>query len=77
MAGITLAQAEEQLAAWLAASVAIAKGQSYSFSAGDQHYALTRANSAEVKTQVEFWNRKVQELTAGRTGSRFRGLSPG
>ena len=41
MAGITLAQAEAQLALWLTASEKVAKGQSYTI--GDR--SLTRADA--------------------------------
>ena len=44
MAGITLAQAQAQLDAWLAASLATATGQAYEI-AGRR---LTRANAAEI-----------------------------
>lgn len=65
MAGLTLADAEAQLAAWLAASTAVAGNQSYRI--GDR--MLTRADAAEVRKQVEFWDRQVKRLarTRGRT----------
>lgn len=67
MAGITLAQAEAQLTAWLAASTAVANNQSYSIAGR----SLTRANATEIREQIEFWEAKVQKLSRTRT-SRTR-----
>lgn len=61
MAGITLAQAEAKLSTWMDALDAVATNQSYSI--GDR--TLTRANLADVQDQVEFWDKKVRELTDG------------
>lgn len=70
MAGITLAQAEAQLATWMAANEAVARNQSYEI--GDRK--LTRADASEILKQVEFWDRKVQSLaaTAGAGAGRVR-----
>lgn len=65
--GITLAQAETQLAAYLAAEIKVLAGQSYEI-AGRR---LTRANLQEIQTGVATWNQRVQELTA-RTSGRGR-----
>lgn len=70
MAGITLAQAEAQLANWLAASEAVALNQSYSISGR----TLTRANADHIQKQVEFWDSKVKQLAAigtNRRGPRY------
>lgn len=72
MAGITLAQAQAQLDAWLAASLAVASGQKYSI--GDR--ALERADLAEINKTIERWQTKVNQLTAGRSGIRMRGITP-
>ncbi|BBK44134.1 hypothetical protein STVA_41540 [Allostella vacuolata] len=64
MAGITLAQAEAQLAAWLAASEAVARNQSYRI--GERQ--LTRADAGEVLRQVTYWDGRVQALAAAATG---------
>jgi hypothetical protein len=70
MAGITLAQAEAQLAAWLAASTAVASNQAYTIAGR----SLTRANAAEIREQVDYWDQKVKSLasTAGAAGRRTR-----
>ncbi len=72
MAGITLAQAETQLAAWLAASTAVTSGQSYTIGTRQ----LTRVNSKEILEQIEFWDSKVKELARGGSGIRVRGGTP-
>lgn len=58
MAGITLAQAEEQLAIWMAASSAVAKKQEYQI--GDR--SLTHVDAAEIREQITFWDGHVQRL---------------
>lgn len=70
MAGITLAQAEAQLTAWLAASTAVAGGQAYSIAGR----SLTRANAAEIRASIEFWDAKVQTLS--RSGRQVKGVTP-
>ena len=61
MAGITLEEAEEQLAAWLNASKEIAANQSVTI--GDK--TLTKASAAWIEKQVIFWDRQVKRLTRG------------
>ncbi len=70
MAGITLTQANAQLTAWLAASLAVANGQSYSIAGR----SLTRANAAEIREQINFWNEMVKTLTRG--GLSVKGVTP-
>ncbi|MCK9570077.1 DUF6148 family protein [Candidatus Pacearchaeota archaeon] len=72
MAGITLEQAETQLAAWLAADTAVASGQSYTIAGR----SLTRAHAAEIRTNIDYWDNKVQKLSSGRTGMSVRGVTP-
>lgn len=67
MAGITLADAESNLAAWLAASVAVASNQSYSIAGR----TLTRANAAEIREMIDYWQGWVQKLNRG-AGRRNR-----
>jgi len=61
MAGITLAQAETQLAAWLDADTKVASGQAYSIGGR----SLTRANAKEIRDNITYWNGMVQSLTRG------------
>jgi hypothetical protein len=71
MAGITLEQAQAQLDLWLAASTAVAASQSYEI-AGRK---LTRADAATIRDQVEFWDAKVQKLSAGNSRRIRYGVS--
>lgn len=69
MAGITLTQAEAQLAAWLNADVQVATNQSYSIAGR----TLTRADAAEITAKIEYWNSKVVSLSLSAQGrSRAR-----
>lgn len=69
MAGITAQQAQTQLDAYLAAETAALAGQSYEI-AGRR---LTRANLREIREGIEYWSRRVGELTTRATGrSRAR-----
>ena len=74
MAGITLAQAEAQLALYLAAETAVLSGQSYEI-AGRK---LTRANLAEIQKGIEIWNQRASVLGNQAVGrSRARTMVPG
>lgn len=72
MAGITLAQAEAKLTLWMSAEDKVAAGQEYAIGAR----RLKRADLAEVRQQVQFWDAKVKELSRGTTGMRVRGGTP-
>jgi hypothetical protein len=72
MAGITLEQAQAQLALWLAASSALASGQSYSIDTAGVRRQLTRVDAAEVRTSIDYWQRKVTELASIGAGGRRR-----
>lgn len=69
MAGITLAQSQTQLDAYLAAETAVLSGQSYEI-AGRK---LTRANLEQIQAGIKIWNERVVNLThqsAGRGRAR-------
>ena len=69
MAGITLAQAQTQLDAYLAAEIAVLGNQSYEI-AGRK---LTRANLAEIQSGINIWNSRLVALNGqanGRSRSR-------
>lgn len=70
MAGITKAQAEAQLASYLAAETAVLSGQQYEINGR----RLTRANLAEIQTGIQIWNSRVIRLTNG--GITVRGATP-
>ena len=61
---MTLAQAQAQLDAWLAASLALAAGKEHSID--DRRIRLEEG--AEVRAQIAFWQRKVGELTQQAAG---------
>lgn len=74
MAGITLAQAQTQLNAYLAAETAVLSGQRYEI-AGRM---LMRANLAEIQAGVKTWNERVMNLTRSSSGrSRSRTVVTG
>lgn len=69
MAGITLAQAQTQLNAYLAAETAVLSGQKYEI-AGRM---LMRANLAEIQQGITLWNSRVanlSRLSMGRSRAR-------
>ncbi|WP_420578792.1 DUF6148 family protein [Oceaniradius stylonematis] len=69
MAGITLAQAQAQLDAWLEASVQVARNQSYSINGR----SLTRADASDIQNQIAYWQSWVTRLTHSASGrSRIR-----
>jgi len=59
MAGITLAHAQAQLDAFMAANLAVSKGLSYTVDG----LSLTRENSAYILKQIEFWDARVKALS--------------
>ena len=65
MAGITLAQAEAQLAAYLAAETAVLGNQSYEI-AGRR---LTRADLATIQEGIKLWSARVDTLAASSAGT--------
>lgn len=68
MVGITLADAEAQLAIWIAASTAVARNQSYTV----KDRSLTRANAKEIRENIAFWNDWVLRLSrVGKARTRY------
>lgn len=67
---ITLAQAEAQLALWIAADAKVAQGQA--FTIGER--SLTRAKSDEIQRRIDYWQAQVNRLTRG--GIVVRGVTP-
>lgn len=72
MAGITLADAQTALAAWLAAEIKVTAGQEYSI--GTRR--LVRADLSMIGERVKYWDAKVKELSSGTAGIRIRGGTP-
>ena len=59
MAGITLAQAEVQLAAYLAAETAVLSGQSYE---------IAGRRLAAIQEGIKVWSARVDTLSASSSG---------
>lgn len=64
MAGLTLAQAETQLAAYLAAETKILTGQRVEIDG----QSLTRANLEMVQAGIKVWDERVKNLSAASSG---------
>jgi hypothetical protein len=64
MAGITLAQAEAQLASYLAAETAVLSNQSYEI-AGRK---FTRTDLDSIQTGIKIWNDRVNVLSQRAQG---------
>lgn len=69
MTGITLAQAQAQLDKWIEADTKVAKNQSYSINGR----SLTRANAGEISSKIDYWSKKVSQLSS----SSARGVGYG
>ena len=72
MAGITLLQAQAQLDAWLAASIAVTSNQRYEIESGGGRRMLQRADAGEICQQIMFWESRVKALTPPNAGGRRR-----
>lgn len=68
MAGITLAQAETQLAAYLEAETAILSGGQ---AASARARSLQRAGLDAVQKGIQYWDSKAKEL-GGETADQIR-----
>jgi hypothetical protein len=64
MAGITLKQAQIHLDAWLKAELEITTSQSYKIGTR----SLTRADLAQVREQIKYWQEKVTALENAAKG---------
>lgn len=62
----TLSEAQAQLTAWEAASLATAEGRSYAI--GDRQ--LTRNDASDILKMIGHWQSVVNSLTAAQSGSR-------
>ncbi len=73
MAGITLAQAEARLEAYLAAEAKVLAGQKVSIDGQE----LTRANLDDIQRGVSTWDARVKNLSNKAAGiSRSRTVAP-
>lgn len=60
----TVEEVQKRLQIWLNAEEAIAKGQSYSI----DNQRLERANLAQVREQIKFWQKELSKSEAAATG---------
>jgi hypothetical protein len=73
MAGITLQQAEAQLALWLDADAKVSQRQQWTY----QGRAFSVADAGEIRANIEFWDKQCKRLGNGRQGGpRVRGVMP-
>lgn len=76
MAGITLAQAEAQLAKYLAAEEAVLGGQAYEINGR----MLRRADLEAIQAGIKLWDQRAKELaisaSSSRGGNRSIGMRP-
>ena len=70
MAGITQAQADSTLAAYLAAESAVLAGQSYELNGRK----VTRADLAAIQSGIAIWDRRAKSLARG--GISLTGVTP-
>lgn len=71
----TVQECRERLQMWLAAESAIANGQSYAI----DNRRLERANLAQVREQIKFWQKelaKAESLSNGRSRRRTVRIVP-
>jgi hypothetical protein len=64
---ISAATAQAQLNLWIAASAAVAAGQSYSIAGR----SLTRVNAGEIREMIDYWETKLARSMRGG-GPRVR-----
>jgi len=68
----TLAVIQQRLSMWLEAEEMIAKGQSYTM----DNRKLERANLAEVRDQIKFWQMEEQKAIRIERGRRALRIVP-
>jgi hypothetical protein len=65
MVGLSLVEAEEQLALWLAASRAVSQSQAYTIATDSSSRSLTRTDAKEIREQIVFWQKQVNRCLRG------------
>jgi len=67
---VTLSDATTALAAWLAADLAVAKGQAYTIGGR----TLTRADALEITNKINYWSNveaQLRRVAAGESKTSF------
>jgi hypothetical protein len=67
MAGLTVEQAEAQLALWLDADAKVSQRQQWTH----QGRMFTAADAGEIRANIEFWDKQCNRMARG--GPRVRG----
>jgi Family of unknown function (DUF6148) len=73
MSAFTLEQAQTQLAAWMAANLALSTG-AQEYSIGGR--AFRKADLGQVAAQILYWQRMVDRLLRNPVGARIRTVIP-
>lgn len=76
MAGITLEQAETGLLNALAALAKAVNAQGYSHSGAQVSISKQNQSVGQLQDNIDFWDNKVQELSAGDTGLITSQIAP-
>jgi hypothetical protein len=77
VAGITIDIAEARLALWLEADAAVSAGQSYAVDIGTSRRSLTRADAAEIRRNIDYWDgwcKRLDPAGRGRGGIPAAGV---
>ncbi|WP_422036547.1 hypothetical protein [Reyranella sp.] len=73
--GLTLAQAQANLDAWVACSLAVAKKQSYTIQVEGSSRTMTSADAVHIDKMIDYWQGKVRAIAAAESsGGRRRGI---
>lgn len=67
----TVSECRERLNIWLKAEEAIASGQSYTI----DNRRLERANLAQVREQIKFWQNELNKAIAAESGKGRRRIT--
>ena len=67
---VTLTEARQHLQVWLAADLALAEGKELRIGSR----TLTRADAAEIKERIGYWQREINRLSG--QSRRFRRVVP-
>ncbi|MFO1081923.1 MAG: DUF6148 family protein [Reyranellaceae bacterium] len=73
--GITLAQAQANLDAWVKCSQAVARNQAYTISVDGSDRTFTRANADHLSKMIDYWQGQIRAIVAAQAnGGRRRGI---
>lgn len=68
---LTSLQAQTALDAWIAADLAVSKGQSYSMNGR----SLTMSNAREIREQIQYWERRVSAFQQVAQQNQYAALA--